>query len=262
MKQLTVLVKCKKASESDSMQNKKGDFMKKICAFIVTLLVGMGCFVTAAHAAVTNPFLVTGTDIEKGTKNFVISIQLSEAVRLSAYELSVTYDNSVLEVAGAEETGYFYSEEFKNYYDGGYLACNDKNHSEVIFAGAKLNAGEYSGTVAKVCFRVKNTSHIATDITLHVKAVGMEDTAGVVQLDISNPKKQYNVVLNEYQGVYGDVNADGEITLEDAQYTLKAALKIITFSAEQKIAGDMNSDGVVTLEDAQIILKKALKIIA
>lgn len=235
--------------------------MKKICALMLSVLICMGCCVTAAYAAVANPFLVSGTDIDKGTEEFVVSIQLSESLKLPAYEVSVVYDNAVLEVADAEETGYFYTDEFKNYYNGGYMVCNDKKNSEVIFAGAKVGAEAFSGTVAKVRFRVKNTTEVATDITLHVKAVGVEDTTGVLQLDISNPKKVYNVVLDEFQGVYGDVNADGQISLDDAQYTLKAALKIIEFSAQQRIAGDINFDGVVNLEDAQIILKKALRII-
>lgn len=221
----------------------------------------MGCCFSTAYGAVSNPFQIIGTDVEKGVEEFEVSIQLKDTMNLSAYEVSVSYDNTVLEVSDTEGTGYFYTEEFKTYYSGGYLDCNDKKNTEVVFAGAKTGAGSFSGTLGKVRFVVKENAGTATAITLNVKTVGTEDTTGVIRLDISNPQQIYNIVLNEFQGIYGDVNFDKQVGLDDAQLALQAALKITSFDAEQTIAGDVNFDGAITLPDAQIILKKALRII-
>lgn len=58
----------------------------------------------------------------------------------------------------------------------------------------------------------------------------------------------------------GDVNGDSEITLVDAQMTLKIALKLMTPTESQMKAADVDGNGIVELSDAQKILKAALKI--
>lgn len=59
----------------------------------------------------------------------------------------------------------------------------------------------------------------------------------------------------------GDVDEDGDITLIDAQLTLRAALKITSLTGNALIAADVDEDGDITLIDAQQILRAALKII-
>lgn len=59
----------------------------------------------------------------------------------------------------------------------------------------------------------------------------------------------------------GDVNADNDVTLRDAQLVLMMALKIDEPTNEQKVVADVDKDGEITLTDAQQILKYALKII-
>lgn len=59
----------------------------------------------------------------------------------------------------------------------------------------------------------------------------------------------------------GDVNQDGDVTLEDANLVLKAALSIISLTDEQKALADINFDGAVELVDANLTLKTALAII-
>lgn len=235
--------------------------MKKICALMLSLLLCMGCCFTAVHGAVSNPFQITGTNVTKGVKEFVVSIQLKESISLSAFEISVVYDSTALEVVDKEGTGFFFSDAFKKYYSNGYAVCNDKNNTEVIFAGAKTGAGNYSGTVGQIRFKVKEQAGAVADIQLNVKTVGQESSSGIVKLDVSNPKIIYNIQLNDFTGTLGDINADGTIGLKDAQLALQSALKIITLTGNQKLAADVNSDHAINLVDAQTILKKALKII-
>ena len=59
----------------------------------------------------------------------------------------------------------------------------------------------------------------------------------------------------------GDVNSDGEITLDDAVLTLQRAMNVgITGSAFNESAADVNSDGEITLDDAIEVLKIAMKV--
>lgn len=67
-----------------------------------------------------------------------------------------------------------------------------------------------------------------------------------------------NVTVPEV--ILGDISGDGVVTLEDAQLTLKAALKMIAVKDTQILAADVDSSSGITLEDAQMILKAALKI--
>lgn len=60
--------------------------------------------------------------------------------------------------------------------------------------------------------------------------------------------------------IRGDVNGDGNVTLLDAQMTLKAALKLKELSFWQKIAANVDEESGITLADAQKILKVALKL--
>lgn len=221
----------------------------------------MGCWITTTHGAVSNPFEVTGTDIEKGAEEFTVYIHLKESINLAAFEISVDYDDSVLEVANQEGTGYGYTDEFKSYYTNGYAVCNDKGNTEVVFAGAKNGAGSFRGNVAKVTFKVKSQTQSATTLKLHVVTAAGENTTGIVKLDISNPEIAYLLMLKEFDKLYGDVNFNGSIGLDDARMALKAALKIDILDGESVVAADVNQDGSIQLSDAQTILKKALRII-
>lgn len=61
--------------------------------------------------------------------------------------------------------------------------------------------------------------------------------------------------------IWGDVNGDGEVNLEDALNALRCALGIIPESSIFAEAGDVNGDGELTTDDALLILRRALDII-
>ena len=57
----------------------------------------------------------------------------------------------------------------------------------------------------------------------------------------------------------GNLNDDGEISVEDAQLTLNAYASIVAgldsgLTEAQKVAADVNGDNTVSVEDAQLIL--------
>ncbi len=59
----------------------------------------------------------------------------------------------------------------------------------------------------------------------------------------------------------GDVNADGEITTDDAITTLKIAAGQIKPTSSQKKIADMDGDGVITTADARLVLMAASGIV-
>lgn len=62
-------------------------------------------------------------------------------------------------------------------------------------------------------------------------------------------------------GKYGDGDRDGEITAADALTALKAAVRTVELTDEQKTLCDVNGDGKVTAVDAMLILRRSVKII-
>ena len=65
--------------------------------------------------------------------------------------------------------------------------------------------------------------------------------------------------MTEQTYLLGDVNADNEISVEDAQLALTAYVKVMArmdsgLTDQQLKAADINGDGEVSVEDAQLIL--------
>ena len=60
--------------------------------------------------------------------------------------------------------------------------------------------------------------------------------------------------------VYGDTDANGQVTTEDARQTLRCALGLTSFKALQKVAGDIDNSGGINMEDARFILRLALEL--
>ncbi len=61
--------------------------------------------------------------------------------------------------------------------------------------------------------------------------------------------------------IYGDVNADGEISAYDAALTAQAAVGLITLTPEQITAADVNGDSEISAYDAALIAQKAVGLI-
>lgn len=85
----------------------------------------------------------------------------------------------------------------------------------------------------------------------------MEENRQVYEIDILGK----TINLTQDNLLLGDSNNDKQITLKDAQMTLKAALKIIAIDEIDEAAADVDGKAGISLADAQMILKAALKII-
>lgn len=62
--------------------------------------------------------------------------------------------------------------------------------------------------------------------------------------------------------INGDADGDGEVSMNDALFTLRAAMGIMTPSAEEIQRMDFDHDGTVSVSDALFVLRKAMGIIA
>lgn len=70
-----------------------------------------------------------------------------------------------------------------------------------------------------------------------------------------------NVMVNDSdKALKGDVNLDGEVTLEDAQIALKAALNIETLTEEEENAAKVNGEDDIDIQSANSVLQVALGI--
>lgn len=56
----------------------------------------------------------------------------------------------------------------------------------------------------------------------------------------------------------GDVNGDGKVKANDAQFALQMSVNLGTWTDTQKLAADVNKDGKVKTNDALFILQKAV----
>ena len=65
----------------------------------------------------------------------------------------------------------------------------------------------------------------------------------------------YYRVLPGAGPLYGDVNFDGTIDIDDAELILQAIVGLITLTAEQQIAADVSGENRITAFDASLILQ-------
>ena len=89
-----------------------------------------------------------------------------------------------------------------------------------------------------------------------LKATGKENT---YELAAKDGMAEFTVSVGK-EPECGDISGDGEISVEDAQLTLRAYTKSVAgldngLNPAQKKAADINGDGTVSVEDAQYILR-------
>lgn len=80
------------------------------------------------------------------------------------------------------------------------------------------------------------------------------------KIEIANDSMLPDNIEIKYQGskvkvLIGDVNGDGNVTIDDATTVQKAIAEMITLNEEQKEAADANGDGNVTIDDVTTIQK-------
>lgn len=137
------------------------------------------------------------------------------------------------------------------------------NHTGLVsLTGGKTGfySGELTDTNKGFLEKTKiDTRPVFTAVTVEGREMGVLVYA--VNSDGSVEKiDNFGISKNSTRILVGDVNFDGDITVDDARLALRAAVKLETLSEKQILAGDTDRKDGVTVDDAREILRVAVKL--
>ena len=66
--------------------------------------------------------------------------------------------------------------------------------------------------------------------------------------------------VSDSNAIYGDVNGDGKITVDDVTLIQKSAVFLVTFDKNKSILTDVNNDGLINVLDVTLIQKYIVKL--
>ena len=113
-----------------------------------------------------------------------------------------------------------------------------------VYSGNKLVKSGITGTSCVIGELLPNTSYEFTVVAQN-----------------SNGSSENSLVKAVWTGggsSRGDINADGNITTDDARLALRASVGLESLTSDQKLAADVNSDGDITTDDARKILRASV----
>lgn len=251
-------------------------FIIAVCLFCISLQAVM-----ADAPETVNPVAFAATAMSNQGE-FIVSVKIKEEFVMKAYQFTLQYDASKLEVYAEGGTAYGYFPAFASAYNGngkGLTAVNlVEEDSMLIFAGAQPQ--ETAATVkaqercAYVCFRLKTEEkseeaylQALEGLTLKVDNLsdGAEDFVKSAPSLFEEPLavETGDVIDNNElnQTLLGDIDNDGQVSLEDARTILLYALGITDVPEAHLAIADVNHDLKVSIEDARMVLQAALGII-
>ena len=153
---------------------------------------------------------------------------------------------------------------------------------KIIGNQAFLNAGVKELTipagVEEIGDMALETDSALEKVTILSRDVDLTDTGlGYVSVWLeTNPYRNENLVIYGYAGstaeqyaadnaipfvtlaetpVYGDVNLDGRVDIQDAVLLAKAAAGTVTLNSDAKVNGDCDQDGTISQADAAILMQ-------
>lgn len=256
---------------------------KKIISFLLIVCLFGACvrIVLADQSKQTNPleFMATAMS-EQG--EFIVSVKFKEGLTMKAYKFTIQYDSSKLELDAAKDNAYGYFPAFVKTYNNNGKGLIDSNHiisdSCLIFAGAQPQDAaalvQEQSRCAYVRFRLKSEDkseeaylQALEGLTLSVNnfSDGQQDLVETLPSLFETPlvAKTGDVLDdNDFeQRRLGDIDQDGNVSLDDARVILLYALAIEKIPEKDLPIADINHDLNVTLEDASMTLSAALGII-
>lgn len=117
-------------------------------------------------------------------------------------------------------------------------------------------------------FDLNNEWEVNHDTIVRVDGVDAEYTADdvyedrlIVRFSFPRLKDPKSYIPKEPEILIGDVNSDGDVTIDDATMIQKAIAELIELDDTQKKAADANADGQITIDDATMIQKYIAELI-
>ncbi|MCH5297130.1 MAG: hypothetical protein J1E85_05625 [Ruminococcus sp.] len=213
--------------------------------------------------ATSNLFPAKTATFSKDTKTVTVSYDLSSAMSIVNGQWSLSYDPSVLKF-----------DVNKNSNICPNIGEFTKNVKSGTIMGAFSNVSEpYDFTSSKnfatFTFDVIGTGNTVVDLNVKTLSVGYFKNN---VLDYTNAVKNGSIIdLSKTSGftgsslsgvtsisgdlVYGDVNDDGTISIDDVTLIQKYLADLSSLTSEQTVVADVDHDGYVTIIDATLIQK-------
>ena len=213
---------------------------------------------------------------------FIVNIKMKEEFVMKAYQFTLQYDASQLELYSVDEITYGYFPAFSDSYNGNGKGLTAANHIDddatIIFAGAQPQESAASvkaqARCAYVRFRLKakeksETAYLqaleGVKLTIGNLSNGETDLVKISPSLFTEPLAvETGDVIDENelnQRMLGDIDQDGEVSLEDARVILLYALGIANVPEGHFAIADVNHDLNISLDDANMTLRAALGII-
>lgn len=218
--------------------------MKKLICWALAVLLLLG-LTTVAYAAETT-CTVTADSVTAGAgEEVAVAVRITGNPGFTNFGISLRYDREKLKLerleAGAGEiSGANLQWEDQDGSQCGYVtsaSANAVTGDVVLFTAVFTTAEDFTGTaqVTPVVSYIRNNTALFS--------VFEEITATV---DSGSVGSGSEVLL-------GDVNGDGEITMQDMQIIYRAAMGGLVLTGAQEKTADVNLDGVVTMSDMQLV---------
>ncbi len=204
---------------------------------------------------------------------------LFEDNQFTRTEDSVTFKNSYLSSLGVNQ----YKNIIFEFTDGNSqtLRITRKSNLPHVSIGGKFAVGQ---TVRAVFDDTDATSGIAyqwqsspdgttwadiTNATSSTYTIDNSNLLNYLRVKIKSqgnssyvfPQEKLSSVSTNKVVMYGDVNFDGRINVNDATLIQKYAADLVNFNAEQMVAADVDGDGCISVNDANLINKFSMGLI-
>lgn len=211
-----------------------------LCVFCMFVFLFAGTYNVQAQntAGIVTNLSYSGN--EETGRILKVSFALTGNEGLWGLKFKADYDSYAMTLKSMEVGNVFAEDEVS--------LSENAEREEILFVGTRNQIENYTGNGVLLSLNFSVDSKVSfRDYPVAVDVIQAIDVDGEdVKLDVICGK------------VRGDVNADNNVTLDDATMVLKAALGIEDL--EDKATGDVNRDGKVTLDDANVVLRLALGI--
>lgn len=198
--------------------------------------------------------------VQKDDTKLVVPICVDGSIDMQCYDITVTYDKSLVSIVADETYIVLPSGEYS------YGVVNTGTSGEIRFAGmtveesAKSATGEIGQLVFTSSKRV-NKDGISVKLGLSVAELGfgteVSDIDVVAESAITLNKSAVEETPAPSKILIGDVNMDEIIDAKDALDILKHAAKLAILEGDALTAADADKDGNITSADALAVLKHA-----
>lgn len=165
-------------------------------------------------------------------RQLTISLNISDAEKVTGYSATIQYDSTALRYVESENGNYLHA--------GGFFNATQPAENQIFLTATALakQSSNGDGTLATLIFEVIDLKAS----TLTITSVYLSDPDGITSI----PEIEVGEIV-EPQKIRGDVNRDGMVNISDL--VLVASL----MGQADELSADVNGDGMVNISDLVIV---------